>query len=74
MSGNVWEWVNDWYSSTYYASSPAVNPPGPASGPYRVLRGGSWSGSSDDLRSSYRGGTSPGDSFYIFGFRVARAP
>jgi formylglycine-generating enzyme required for sulfatase activity len=74
MSGNVWEWVNDWYSSTYYASSPAVNPPGPASGPYRVLRGGSWANSSGALRSSYRNLITPGFESPSTGFRVARAP
>jgi formylglycine-generating enzyme required for sulfatase activity len=42
MAGNVWEWVNDWSSSTYYNSSPYENPTGPGSGTYKVLRGGGW--------------------------------
>jgi formylglycine-generating enzyme required for sulfatase activity len=42
MIGNVWEWASDWYSSSYYSSSPANDPQGPASGTYRVVRGGSW--------------------------------
>jgi len=49
MCGNVWQFVNDWYSSTYYSSSPASNPQGPASGSampdgkqYKGMRGGNW--------------------------------
>jgi formylglycine-generating enzyme required for sulfatase activity len=74
MSGNVWEWVNDWYSASYYASSPSTNPPGPATGTSRVLRGGSWANPSVNLRSSDRYGYSPGYANLYGGFRVARAP
>lgn len=42
LFGNVYEWVADWYSDTYYQNSPSSNPTGPDSGDYRVMRGGSW--------------------------------
>lgn len=44
VSANVWEWCNDWHSETYYSTTPCphVNPRGPTTGIYRVLRGGSW--------------------------------
>jgi formylglycine-generating enzyme required for sulfatase activity len=46
MSGNVCQWCADWYVATYYATAPGQNPTGPASGGYRVVRGGSWGSNS----------------------------
>jgi formylglycine-generating enzyme required for sulfatase activity len=74
MSGNVWEWVNDRYSATYYASSPSTNPPGPGSGLNRVLRAGQWFGGSNYLRSSGRDLGTPDLTINTGGFRVARNP
>ncbi len=75
MAGNVREWVNDWYSDTYYASSPSSNPLGPISGTSRVLRGGSWGEDDIYLHSAYRDANQPmeitGFSYYI-GFRCSR--
>jgi formylglycine-generating enzyme required for sulfatase activity len=74
MAGNVWEFVNDWYSSSYYASSPAQDPPGPASGTSRAFRGGSWLTSTYDLRSSVRYLLAPDSPLNTVGFRAARNP
>ncbi len=55
MSGNVWEFVSDFYSPTYYKESPAVDPKGPATGKEHVKRGGSFESTwQDNLRISVR--------------------
>jgi sulfatase modifying factor 1 len=72
LSGNVWEWVNDWYDSDYYASLPASNPQGPESGEYRVLRGGSWGFSATNVRAADRKWNSPDSAGLYLGFRCAR--
>jgi formylglycine-generating enzyme required for sulfatase activity len=74
MSGNVREWVNDWYDENYYSVSPTTNPQGPATGTFRVQRDGSGNDNGKALRSAHRG-----DSFPIYfgelgGFRCARLP
>jgi formylglycine-generating enzyme required for sulfatase activity len=74
MAGNVFEWVSDWYGSTYYSSSPQTNPTGPASGSYRLVRGGSWFDSPGYLRASSRYRYSPDYANDGIGFRVARNP
>jgi formylglycine-generating enzyme required for sulfatase activity len=60
VSGNVWEWVNDKWSDTYYSTrpNPDNDPTGPASGTNRVIRGGGWGGGSD-LRVAHRAGNNP---------------
>jgi len=75
MAGNVWEWVNDYYQSDYYAAlgDSASNPVGPESGQYRVLRGGSWDYGDDGARSSFRFGVTPDLTDLIIGFRCARS-
>ena len=68
MTGNVWEWCQDWDGS--YSSSPQTNPTGAASGSFRVDRGGCWDYSAGYCRSSYRYCGTPGIRYYGLGLRL----
>lgn len=70
MSGNVYEWCNDWYGSAYYSSSPGTDPAGPATGTTRVLRGGSWSCNTRLIYSAVRAYGPPRDRINGLGLRV----
>lgn len=71
MAGNVFEWCWDWYSETYYASSPGTDPSGPASGLVRVCRGGGWYDHADSCCVANRYISLPRGSYGI-GFRLVR--
>ncbi|MFH1226273.1 MAG: formylglycine-generating enzyme family protein [Planctomycetota bacterium] len=85
ITGNLWEWCQDWWQSDYYktfspsaeggsASGGRENPKGPAGGQARVLRGGSWDFAAEQCRSAYHSGSSlPENQNPHYGFRCARS-
>lgn len=73
MAGNVYEWVADWYSDSYYSVSPTENPMGPMFGDGRVLRGGAW-GDGQGTSSTSRVYFSPSSAYEFTGFRCAQSP
>ena len=73
MAGNAAEWVQDWFGIDYYVVMPERNPPGPTSGRYKVVRGGSWKSKPAMLRAATRGGASPDRRAATIGFRCAKS-
>lgn len=68
MSGNVYEWCQDWYGN--YSSGAQTDPTGPSSGTYRVFRGGCWTHGAGNCRPSSRSRTSPSSAFNYLGLRL----
>ncbi len=75
MSGNVWEWVSDFYVEDFYAKAPTTDPKGPAQGGARSLRGGAWEVHDMlHLRTANRYRFAPAKRFHALGIRCARDP
>ena len=71
MTGNVWEWCQDWFASSYYGNSPQTNPTGPSSGSGRVYRGSCWGSDAKYCRVSNRCGIDQADTVEFLGLRLA---
>ncbi len=80
VTGNVWEWVSDWYGQDYYSVGPLKNPTGPATGQYKVVRGGGWTNDEDLwntgqrslLGAHYRNYAPPSQISDAYGIRCAK--
>ena len=72
MSGNVQEWCEDWFAP--YPGGEQVDPVGPDTGTFKVVRGGGWNSMKNSCRTTNRGWTEPFNCYRSFGFRIARTP
>lgn len=70
MTGNVWEWVQDWYDPAYYKNSPKNNPRGPGHGQLKVIRGGAWDSGPREMRAANRDSLEPERKSNNIGFRL----
>jgi formylglycine-generating enzyme required for sulfatase activity len=73
VTGNVWEWCADWFSSDYYGLSPKSNPKGPITGTHKVLRGGTWFSSAEQVRVANRYYALPEIKSFHIGFRCVKS-
>lgn len=73
MAGNVSEWTADYFEREYYAKSPGVDPPGPAEGTYRIIRGGAWSDTGKRVTVFFRNWVRPTQRQANIGFRCAKS-
>ena len=73
MTGNVWQWVSDWYAPDFYAKSARDDPQGPTTGRARILRGGFWGDTASFARVTRRIGLAPDVKGPGYGFRLAQS-
>lgn len=72
MAGNVSEWISDYFDREYYSKSPPTDPPGPAEGTYRIIRGGAWSDAAKRVTVFFRNWVRPTQRTPNIGFRCAK--